>query len=101
MSIRPQFLPPEAVRDLGVELNDGRVHGWLETMSDRLDTPIPTIKAWASPRSSRAARPIPGAAANLLILLVIMKRRRISLDTLFDLVNGEANKWLDAAREAG
>lgn len=95
MSIRPQFLPPQAVRDLGVELNDGRIHGWAETMSDMLDTPIATIKGWAAPRTSRAARPIPGSAANLLMLLVILKRGNVSIQGLCDALDVEARKWMD------
>jgi hypothetical protein len=99
MGIRPQFLPPQAVRDLGVELNGGRVHGWTETMSDMLDTPVITIKGWATPRTSRAARPIPGAAANLLMLLVILKRGRVSIEGLYEALDVEARKWLDRQEE--
>jgi hypothetical protein len=99
MAIRRKFLPPQAVRDLGVELNGGRVHGWAETMSDMLDTPIATIKGWAVPRTSRAARPIPGAAANLLMLLVILKRGRVSLEGLHEALDVEARKWMDSEPE--
>lgn len=99
MTARRRYLPPNAVRRIGIELNQGRVHGWLENMSDLLDTPVPTIKCWSVPSTSRAARPIPGAAANLLLLLVALKRNRVSMDGLRKRLEAEATRWLDEPEE--
>lgn len=74
-------IPPHAVRSLGVELNYGRVHGWIERLSYLLDTPPLTIRAWAS-TEIRNYRPIPGSASRLLLMLVDALRNDKDIDKL-------------------
>jgi hypothetical protein len=92
IGLRARALPPEIVRDLGVELNGGRVAGWMDYASAMLDTPVSTIRGWTRPSNATASRPISGAAANLLILLVLMKRQGVSVDALAGAVNDEARR---------
>lgn len=87
--MRARTLSHEAVRALGIELNDRKVHGWMERVGALLDTPTVTVRGWATPATSRASRPIPGAAANLLVLYVVAQRRNIPPDDLAQAVSAE------------
>lgn len=81
-SLRTRTLSHEAVRALGIELNGDRVPGWVERAAALLDTPATTLRGWATPPTSRASRPITGAAANLLVLYVLAQRKGVSPDGL-------------------
>jgi hypothetical protein len=70
--MRARLLPPEAVRALGVQLNGGRVTGWTERVGELLDVPATTVKAWATPPTSTAARSISGPACVALLGCVVM-----------------------------
>lgn len=95
MNVRDRSLPPGAVRALGVELNGGRVHGWVDNLSAMIGTPAATIRGWAQPVTAKAHRPITGSAATMLILLVLMMRRDISVPVMMDAVEAEASRWID------
>jgi hypothetical protein len=76
------MLPPARVRELGVALNGGKAHGWLERLSALLDTPMPTLSKWCAPIGAASSRSIPGAAATLLLLLVALQRRGVPPDVV-------------------
>ncbi|HEX2256083.1 MAG TPA: hypothetical protein VHG92_05150 [Afifellaceae bacterium] len=67
-------MAPEELRAIGVSLNAGRRRGWKKRLALLLSTPETTIAAWAS-RSPGNARPIPGAAALAVRLLVDLLRQ--------------------------
>lgn len=94
MNARVRSLPPQAVRALGVELNGGRLHGWVDNLSEKIGTPPATIRGWAQPVTAKAHRPITGAAATMLMLLVLMQRRDVPVAALMEAVAAEAARWL-------
>lgn len=77
--VREARIPPQIVRLMGIELNNGRVHGWTERLSALLDTPPLTIRSWASSDPSNY-RPISGSAAMLLTILVKVLRSGEDVD---------------------
>lgn len=77
--IREARIPPQIVRLMGIELNNGRVHGWTERLSVLLDTPPLTIRSWASGDPNNY-RPISGSAATLLTILVKLQRSGEDVD---------------------
>ena len=74
VAMRPG-LTVDQFRAAGVYLNGGRKRGWRKRIARLLNTPEATIAAWAS-RSPSNMRPIPGAAAVAIKLLVAMLRQR-------------------------
>ena len=74
VAMRPG-LTVDQFRAAGVYLNGGRKRGWRKHIAQLLNTPEATIAAWAS-RSPSNTRPIPGAAAVAIKLLVAMLRQR-------------------------
>ena len=74
VAMRPG-LPVDQFRAAGIYLNGGRKRGWRKRIARLLNTPEATIAAWASQTPSNA-RPIPGAAAVAVKLLVAMLQRR-------------------------
>jgi hypothetical protein len=71
--MRTRVLPPEVVRLLGIQLNEGGERGWIDPLAVLLDVPPSTVKSWATVATSRAHRPISGPAGNLLMLYVVLK----------------------------
>ncbi len=69
-------MTPEEVRAAGVYLNGGRRRGWKRRLSALLDTPEATVTGWST-RSRGNARPISGAAAVAIKLLVAMMRQEL------------------------
>jgi hypothetical protein len=69
-------MTPEEVRAAGVYLNGGRRRGWKRRLSALLDTPEATVSAWST-RSRGNARPISGAAAVAIKLLLTMMRQEL------------------------
>jgi hypothetical protein len=98
--MRARTLSHEAVRTLGIELNGGRVHGWMERVGKLLDTPPTTVRAWSTPATSRASRPIPGAAANLLVFYLLAQRWGLPPDDLAREVDAEIAR-IDAGTGGG
>ena len=68
-------LTVDQFRAAGIYLNGGRKRGWRKRIARLLKTPEATIAAWAS-RSPSNARPIPGAAAVAIKLLMVMLQQR-------------------------
>jgi len=69
-------MTPEEVRAAGILLNGGRRRGWKRRLSALLDTPEATVTGWST-RSRGNARPISGAAAVAIKLLVAMMRQEL------------------------
>jgi hypothetical protein len=98
--MRARLLSPKAVRHIGIALNGGRIHGWVDRVAALMDSPPMTVRSWATPPSSSAARSINGPASNLLLVYAVMMDRGASLDVMAQLVDAKYEAITKAMEDA-
>jgi hypothetical protein len=86
---RARLLSPQDVRRIGIWLNGGRVRGWTEHVGTLMDVPAGTVRSWATPPTSSAARSISGPAANLLLAYVVVQKRGVPPESLAAAIEDE------------
>ena len=98
--MRARLLSPKAVRHIGIALNGGKIHGWVDRVAALVDAPPMTVRSWATPPSSSAARTISGPATNLLLLYAVMMDRNAPIDAMARLVDAKYEAITKAVEEA-